>query len=49
VRAGSRVTLVLFAAALAGTAWAAREWYDYYLQAGTTTSPTSAGRTASRT
>jgi len=33
VRAGSRVTLVLFAAALAGTAWAAREWYDYYLQA----------------
>ncbi|HEY7921655.1 MAG TPA: hypothetical protein VII62_00650, partial [Vicinamibacteria bacterium] len=33
MRAGSRVTLVLFAAALAGTAWAAREWYDYYLQA----------------
>jgi hypothetical protein len=33
VRVGSRVTLVLFAAALAGTAWAAREWYDYYLQA----------------
>jgi hypothetical protein len=33
VRAGSRVTLVLLAVALAGTAFAAREWYDYYLQA----------------
>ncbi len=29
----SRVTLALLAVALAGPAWAAREWYDYYLQA----------------
>jgi len=33
VRVGSRVTLALLAVALASPAWAAREWYDYYLQA----------------
>jgi hypothetical protein len=33
VSAGSRVTLALLAVALAAPAWAAREWYDYYLQA----------------
>jgi len=33
VRVVSRVTLVVAAVALAGTVWAAREWYDYYLQA----------------
>ena len=31
--AGSRVALALLAVALASPAWAAREWYDYYLQA----------------
>ena len=33
MRAGSRVTLALVAVVLASPAWAAREWYDYYLQA----------------
>ena len=33
MRAAARVTLALSAVALASTAWAAREWYDYYLQA----------------
>ena len=33
LRAGSRVALALLAVALASPAWAAREWYDYYLQA----------------
>jgi len=33
VRAAARFALAFTAVALAGTAWAAREWYDYYLQA----------------
>jgi hypothetical protein len=33
VRAAARFAFALTAVALAGTAWAAREWYDYYWQA----------------
>ena len=33
MRVGSRVLLAVLAVALASPAWAAREWYDYYLQA----------------